>query len=198
MASLLDGILGQLGGGAVENLSRQLGTDPNQTKSGIAAALPVLLGALSRNTQSSGGASALSAALDRDHDGSILDDVAGFFAKGETSTGAGILKHVLGAKQSRVETGLSKSTGMNGQAAGQLLAMLAPMVLGALGKAKREKQMGATDLAGLLGQERQTLEQRAPRQMNVMNSLLDADGDGDVDFDDIAKQGGGLLGKLFG
>jgi len=30
-----------------------------------------------------------------------------------------------------------------------------------------------------------------------MGALLDADGDGDVDFSDIAKRGAGLLGGLF-
>jgi len=198
MASTLETLMGQLGGSTLQNLSSQLGTDPNQTQSGVAAALPLLLGALTRNSQTSSGASALNNALDRDHDGSILDDVTGFLAQGDTSTGSGILKHVLGAKQSRVESGLSQGTGLSGESAGKLLALLAPLVLGALGKTKKEKGMDASALAGYLGHEREEVEKRAPQQMGVLNVLLDSDGDGDVDLSDIAKQGGGLLGKLFG
>ncbi len=190
--------MGSLGGGALESLGQQLGTDSNQTKNGVMAALPVLIGALSRNTQGGSGASALSAALDRDHDGSILDDAAGFFSKGDTSDGMGVLKHVLGGKQQRVESGLSQATGMSGQSATKLLALVAPMVLGALGKQKRSQGLDASSLAGMLGQERQEEEKRAPQEMGIVNMLLDSDGDGDVDLGDIVKRGGGLLGKLFG
>jgi len=198
MSSLLEGLMGQLGGGTIENLGRQLGTDRNQTQNGLAAALPLLMGALSRNTQDKSGADALGAALDRDHDGSILDNVTDFIGKGDTSTGAGILKHVLGGKQSRVENGIAKSTGMSGAASGKMLAMLAPLVLGALGKAKRQGNMDASQLTGLLGRERETVERKAPQELGVLNTLLDSDGDGDVDLGDIVKRGGGLLGKFLG
>lgn len=196
MSSLLEGLMGQLGGDALGNLASQIGADRNKTQAGVAAALPLLLGALSRNAQDGNGAQALGAALERDHDGSILDDAAGFFGRGDTSTGAGILKHVLGAKTPRVEQGLSKSTGLDAAATGKLLAMLAPMVLGALGKAKQQGGLDASGLAGMLGGERRAMEQKAP-QLGMLGALLDQDGDGDMDLGDITKLGGGLLGKFF-
>jgi hypothetical protein len=198
MSSLLESLTSQLGGGALEGLSRQLGTDRKQTESGMAAALPLLLGALSRNSQSDEGAGALNSALDRDHDGSILSDAAGFISGGDTSIGAGILKHVLGGKQNRVQNGLAQTSGMDSATAGKMLTMLAPMVLGALGQAKRQNNLDASGLAGLLGQERQAAEKKSTQGANVMSMLLDTDGDGDVDLSDIAKHGGGFLGKLFG
>lgn len=198
MSSLLEGLMGQLGGDALGGLASQIGADKNQTQAGIAAALPLLMGALSRNAAKPEGAQALNSALERDHDGSILDDIGGFLGRGDTSTGAGILGHVLGAKQQRVEQGISKSSGLGGAATGKLLAMLAPMVLGQLGKAKRQGGMDASALAGMLGGERQAIEKQAPQQMGLLNSLLDQDGDGDTDLGDIAKLGGGLLGKFLG
>lgn len=198
MSSLLEGLMGQLGGDALKGLSRQLGTDQKQTQAGVAAALPMLMGALARNAQSNDGAANLGAALERDHDGSILDNVSGFLGQGDTSPGMGILKHVLGGKQQRVEKGLSQSTGLSGDSAGKMLAMLAPMVLGALGKAKKQNKMDTSQLTSMLGRERETFEKKAPRELGVVNALLDSDGDGDVDLGDILKGGGGLLGKLFG
>ncbi len=189
--------MGQLGGGALAGLSRQLGTDTKQTQAGIAAALPMLLGALSRNSESGAGASALSAALDRDHDGGILNDPAGFLGQGDTAPGAGILKHLFADKQTRVANGLSQATGMDGAAAGKLLALLAPMVLGALGRAKRQGNLDPAQLSSYLGKERQAVEKAAPQQLGALNRMLDADGDGDVDLSDLLKQGS-LLGKLFG
>ncbi len=198
MSSLLESLTSQLGGGAIESLARQMGTDRKQAESGIASALPLLLGALSRNSQSSSGASSLNSALDN-HDGGILSDVSGFLSGGgNAAMGAGILKHVLGGKQSRVQNGLAQTSGMSSDSAGKMLAMLAPMVLGALGQAKRKNNLDASGLAGLLGQEQSAAEKKSSQGANMMSMLLDTDGDGDVDLTDIVKHGGGFLGKLFG
>src|SRR5512139_3741993 len=143
--SLLDMIQKQLGGDAVNQISRQLGTDPSTAQTAIAAALPMLVGALARNAQDPSKAGALASALGR-HDGSVLDDVAGYLGRGDTSDGAVILGHVLGARQ---EAGLDPSQ------AGMLLSMLAPLVMGALGKAQREKGLDTGGLAGMLGGEQQ-------------------------------------------
>lgn len=198
MSSLLESIMGKLDDNALGGLAAQLGTDRNKAQAGVATALPVLLGALARNSQAQGGAGALGAALDRDHDGSILDDIGGFLGRGDTSAGTGILGHVLGARQTQVQQGVAKSSGLDAAASGKLLALLAPMVMGALGKAKRQGGLDTSGLAGMLGNERAGLERSLGGQANLLGALLDSDGDGDVDLNDIAKKGGGLLGKLFG
>ena len=67
------------------------------------AAVPLLVGAMQRQAASPTGLDALAGALDRDHDGSILDDIGGFLGSGGTvGRGAGILGHVLGARQDNV------------------------------------------------------------------------------------------------
>ena len=58
--------------------------------------------------------------------------------------------------------------------------------------------MNADQLARMLNQERAQVEKKAPQQLNALNTLLDADGDGDVDLSDLVRKSGGLLGKLFG
>jgi hypothetical protein len=81
----------QLSGDAMQQLSQQIGADPESTGNAVNAALPMLLGGMARNTQSEGGASSLLGALDRDHDGSVLDDVVGFLGQGGNGSGDGIL-----------------------------------------------------------------------------------------------------------
>lgn len=198
MSSILQDLMGQLGGSQLDGLSKQLGADRKQAQAGVAMALPMLLGALSRNAQGGQGAQALASALDRDHDGSILNDVAGFLGRGDTSPGAGILKHAFGGRQTRMQNGLSQSTGMSADATGKLLMLLAPMVLGALGKAKRQGGLDAAGLASMLGGEQRAAATAGGPQMGAINLLLDTDGDGDVDLNDLMKSGGGILGKLFG
>ena len=198
MSSLLETLMGQLDGNAMGVLASQLGANEKQTRAGVAAALPMILAGLSRNAQNSAGAASLSAALDRDHDGSLMGNLAGFLGQGDTSPGQGILGHVFGARQSAVQNGLGQTTGLGGDGAAKLMAMLAPLVLGALGQAKRQGNLDPGKLAGMLGQERQAIEKHAPGQLGMLNALMDADGDGDVDLSDIVKRGGGMLGKLFG
>ena len=198
MSSMLEMITQQLGTNGLRQMSSQLGSDEASTGKAIAAALPMLLGGLARNAEKGDGAGALASALDRDHDGSVLNDVAGFLGGGGSSAGAGILRHVFGSRQKNVESGVSKSSGMSAGSAASLLTMLAPLVMGQLGKQKREKNLDAQGLAGLLGSERQAVERQAPKEMSILNQFLDSDSDGDVDVSDIASKGLGMLGKLMG
>jgi hypothetical protein len=196
MSSLLETIARQLGGDTMSQISRKLGTDERTTSTAVGAALPTLLGALARNASRGEGGQALHNALAKDHDGSLLDNLGAFIGKAEQGPGDGILRHVLGSRRSQVEAAVGKSSGLGSESAGGLMQMLAPIVMGALGKAQREKQMNAGALAGFLGDESREIERTQPQAAGLLGQLLDTDGDGDVDLGDLAKHGTGLLGKF--
>jgi hypothetical protein len=197
--SLLDQLTQQLDGDAIRQISQQVGADEGAVSKAVSGGLPLLVSALARNSSDQGGASALLGALDRDHDGSVLDDVMGFLGGGgASSAGAPILKHVLGGnRQAGAETAIGKMSGLDGQKVSQILAMLAPMVLGALGRQRRQQGLDAGGLADLLGSEHRRAEKKAPEAMGLVGQLLDSDGDGQV-ADDLARLGTGLLGKFLG
>lgn len=200
MSSIVNMITQQLSGDALGQIARQLGTDERTAQTAVASALPVLLGALSKNAAKPEGAAALLGALQRDHDGSILDNLGGALSDPDalSGLGGGILKHVLGGQRPHVESGLSEASGLDGASMAKLLAMLAPLVMGALGKTQRQKGFDISDLAGMLAGERRQAKATMPAGLGgVLGSFLDADGDGDV-TDDVARMGAGLLGKLFG
>ena len=191
MSGLIDQLTQQLSGNALESLSRSLGADRGQTQNAMTAALPILVGALARNASKPGGAEALHKAISRDHDGSILDDIAGAVSSPNLSDGQGILKHVLGGRNQNVQQGVAKASGLGNDQVGKMLATLAPLVLGSLGRAKNTGGgMGIDDLANMLNGERQTMEKETSGLGGMLAGLLDLDGDGSI-IDDIA-------GKLFG
>lgn len=194
MSSILDLLTSQLGGEQTRQISRAIGADEGSTSRAISDALPMLLGALSKNASSSDSASGLASALDRDHDGSILDDLGGFLGRGDASPGQAILGHVLGGRQPQAESGLAQASGLDRGSAGKLLALLAPVVMGAVGKQKRQDALDIGSLAGLLGTEARQAERQAPDAMGMLSNLLDADGDGSV-ADDVGGLLGGLLGR---
>jgi len=199
MDSIFDLITSQLGSSQLGQIQNQLGLDEGATKKAVPAAVGTLLGALAKNAQSTSGAEALLGALTKDHDGSILDNLGGLLGGSQgLSAGEGILKHALGGNRSTVQNGLGQSLGIQKDQAGKLLAMLAPVIMGALGKARKQQGFDAGTLARTLGQERSGLQKKMPSGLGSLGGLFDADGDGDV-VDDIAKKvGGSLLKKLFG
>lgn len=194
MDSLLNTLQSQIGRDAIDRIGRQLGTDEQTTNQAVGAALPLLIDALGRNASTAEGAEALTNAVRRDHDGSrahnILDYLSG---GGDQQEGSSILGHILGGKRSVVETGLSRAAGMDRGNAGQLLTMLAPLVLSQLGGMQRQRNMGAGDIADMLRGDRQ----RAESELGGMSRLLDLDGDGDI-TDDMLNMGGRLLGGFLG
>jgi hypothetical protein len=193
MMSLLEMLQQRLGDQAVNQISSKLGSDPGTTGNAIDAALPLLLTAVARNATQGRQAESIHTAVANDHDGGVLDDVPGYLNRAESGPGAGILRHVLGGRQQTVQTGLSQATGLDAGKAGQLLTMLAPLVMGAVGRAQRENQLDSNGLTTLLTGEQARLKESAPGVMGALGRFLDHNNDGSV-MDDV----GGMLGKAFG
>lgn len=143
-------------GQAGQQVSQQLGTDPNQTEAALEAAVPLLLGALTRNAQSPEGAAALSSALN-DHTGDTLDQ----FQQGQMPNlqdGMKILGHVFGNQQNAAVNAVSQRAGISPQLAMQILMMVAPLILNYLsrqrsqaGNAGVNAGAGGIDIGSILG-----------------------------------------------
>ena len=173
MPSIVQSLLTQLSGPALEKIARQIGVSPAVAQGAIAMALPLLLKALAGNAAQEGGASSLLSALDRNHDGSVLDDSMGFGAAGhESALGGSILGHIFGGNQQAVATGFGQRAGLDPSSSAKLLAILAPLVLGQLGRQNQAKGFDAAGLAGALLGEQKTLEQHAPSAMDMISGLL--------------------------
>jgi hypothetical protein len=194
--SLVENLIAGLSGGGLDQLGRNLGIDGKQAAMGLAAAAPMILGALQRNAARPEGAQALDRALARDHDGGLLDNLSQFLDQGQPSDGDAILGHVFGGRRGRVDHGVAKAAGIDPATASRLMAMAAPLIMAQLGKAKRQQNLGPDALASLLGQEQEVLEAKAPGQMGALSAILDADGDGDVDAADLMSRGGPLLDTI--
>ena len=205
-ASLTVELLSQLQGAPLQQIASQLGTNPSQAQSAVAAALPMLLGALGRNAAQPQGAADLFGALQRDHVGraagggglgdllgSVLGGMGGGGGAGGAADGASILGHIFGGNQQRAEAGLGQATGL-GAHAGQLLQILAPIVMAFLAQRTQAGGMDAGGLGAVLGREHAQVRQQGGVGGDLLGSLLDQDGDGQVGLGDLIKIGGGLLG----
>jgi hypothetical protein len=204
----------QLSGGLMDVLSEQIGgADPKTTTTASSAILSSLMGALARNASTPDGASALAKALDRDHDGSILDDLGSLLgglggAKQQeapqipdqfrkTLDGGGILDHILGEQKEETMEEVSKTSGLSLEKVGPLMVTLAPILMGMLGKAKKTQGLDAGGLGGALTDLlTNSKEQNKAPDLGLAGQLLDRNKDGSI-IDDIASIGMKMLGGFF-
>ena len=199
MISLTDDIFSQLSRTDMQQIGQQLGTGQAQTAGAIAAALPMILGAMGRNTSQSGGADALLGALGRDHaGGGGIGDILGAVLGGQQSRqtdGLGQLGHIFGGQLPRAEAGLGQATGLGNDKAQMLLKILAPIVMAYLAKRMLGggNQGSAQDLGNILGQERQVQQQQGGLGGGLLGAVLDQDGDGQLGLGDLLKVGMGAM-----
>lgn len=188
----LNSIINLLQGQDLQELASKVGGNEEEVKSGLGIALPAMLEALNKNTNTPEGAESLNKALEN-HDGSILNNVMGFLDNPQSEDGLGILGHLFGNSTSNVAQAVSKSSGLDQNSSMQLLTMLAPLVLGFLGKEKKQNNLDADGLNNLTSMLSNNLSQSNPDIMSFVGSLLDSNKDGN--FLDEAL---GILGGFFG
>ena len=207
--SLLGGLAQQFSGETVGQIAGLLGASNDDTGKAIAAALPMLVGSLAGSSQQSGQANALFGALSNDHDGSILDMLGpllsgGYASRALGSDGARVLGHLFGNKQNAVEGAVAKSAGLDAGIIQKLLPILAPIVMGYLGRRMSSGGLDAGGLGGLLGGERAQVQQQDPGLGGIFDILGggdDNDGGGlmDVAGDLLGSSAGkAILGQILG
>ena len=190
----------QLDDNVIGQLSEQIGAEPQQTAVAANDIFASLVGGLANNASSEGGLSSFVSALDRNHDGSVLDDimgvVGGLMQNGGQGSGAtnglGILNHVLGGQQEVAAQQISQHSGLSMSKVMQLMPVLAPIVMGAIGKMRSQEGLQMSDLPGLLmGTVQNTSQQGGMGDLlgNILGGVL---GGGQQ------QQGGGGLGNILG
>lgn len=195
MTNMLEALLSQVSGDTVKTMSSRISEDDARTESAIQNALPVILNALQKNSVSDDGLASLQRALDKDHDGSLLDNLTGYLQQPEQANGAGILGHILGNNKGRVQQYVSKSSGISLGNAGGLLEMLAPIVMGYLGKQNRGSDSNIGEILQKGLQRGQVDEREAEKEDSLFKKLLDQDGDGSIS-DDLLDIGTTIFGNI--
>lgn len=183
----LGGLLGGLLGG---------GGNSSGGSGGLGSLAEAVLGGLGGSTPQAGGGGL----------GSLAEAVLGGLggsappARGGAAPNAGlggigeaILGHVFGNRQRQAEQGLGQATGLGGANAGQLMAMLAPIVMAVLARMNQKQNLDAGGLSDMLGRETQRTREAGGLGGGLLGAVLDRDGDGDVDLSDLLNVGGSVI-----
>lgn len=196
MLSLQDLLGQQQGSEAIDQISQNVGADQSRVDAAIQAALPMLMGGLANEASTPEGAQNLNTALEQDHDGSILNNLGGLGSlifggqqaqpPPRQADAGGILGHIFGNSQGQVAQQVSNQSGLDMGQAAQILMMLAPIVMGYLGRQKQQQGVGADGLGGLLGGLLGGQQTGYSTGQEAGGGFLDRDGDGSS-MDDIAS-----------
>lgn len=188
--SLIDLITGNAGNQVAEQAENKFGISKQQIIALLAVAAPLIISYLRNKSQDTNEAEALNNALDKDHDGSILNNISQ--ASDRQAEGSSILDHIFGNEKATVENQLSQNTGISMDKVGPILAMLAPVIMGYIGQQKQANSVNAGGLGDLLGGILGGAQQQAQSQpSNPLNDILGSVLGG-------AQQSGGGLGDLLG
>lgn len=196
MASILDFLDTEKGKEFIQSSSKEVDESPEKVKSALGMALPMIMGALKKNTDSPEGAQKLNAELEKEkHDGSIIDNIGIGSLSGLMGEGSGILNHVLGGSQSKVAEAVGSAIGMDASKVKKLLEMAAPVIMGILGKQKRKDNIrsgeGISDLVGSV------LGSNSSHDQSMIETFMRSDQGGKI-ANDVAGKIIGSKGKSKG
>lgn len=189
MNPLIGMLANQLGGPVIQQIGHRIGADQGTTQSAVGVALPMLLGAICNHANTPAGANDIQSAAQQ-HDGSILDDVIGFVSNaGAAGTSGALVNQVLdGGTHHAIVDAIASHTGLDSGAAMQLLAILTPLVMGAIGKYSQEQGgLDVNNISQLL-----SANSGGNDLLGKAMQAIDTNGDGNV-MDDV----GNIVGKLF-
>lgn len=190
--SLLDLLTGNSGDQVAQEAENRFGISKGQILALLAVAAPIIISQLRKNSEkSTEEADNINNALNK-HNGSVLNNPT----EASEADGNSILSHIFGSNKANVESQLAQSSGISMDKIGPLLSMLAPVVMGYLGKQKQQAGVntggGLGDLLGsVLGNAQSQSQASNDPLSNILGSVL---GGG-------AQQSGGignLLGSVLG
>ena len=201
MSNLLNEVSQYLTDDVISQLSRQLGaSDASQVRNASMNVAELLLGAVTKNANHQERGGGLMSAIQRDHDGGILGDIIGVLSgqsqvsNPKTTNGAGILNHLLGKKQLEAAQVVGQSSGLDIFKSGVLMQLMAPIVMGVIGKKQRSGGLDLGGLASILLSGVQGQSSQGGGAAGMFGKLLDMDGDGSA-MDDLLNIGMKFLRK---
>ncbi len=181
----------------VGKIAELLGENKSGVTNAVGSALPTLLLGLLKKGSEPGGAEKLVKVLqDGKHDGGILDNLGAVLGGGDAtakmqSTGKDLLGSILGDKAGVIGDLIASSNGISKQSGSSLLGMLAPIVMGFLGKTLKDQGgLNASSLTNLLSGQKDFIKAALPAGATQLLGVSDLGGLGQK-----AMQGAAGTGK---
>ena len=155
-------------------LSSSLGGDEKNVQSALGLALPMLMGSMAKTAAKPGGADLITSMIGQTG-GGATDNMASYLSTPAPSGGTDIVSQLLGSQMGAIQNTISQKTGLPPAIVGTLLAVVTPMVLGAVKNMFTDKKMDSAGLTSLLGDQAKVAMQSSPDAAALADQFLGAE-----------------------
>ncbi len=172
MSSIIDGMMGMLSSG--DNLSamgKSVGGDEKSVKSALGMGLPLIMGSMADTASKPGGADILTKMIPKAGASNPMDNVGAQIGNQDTAAGSDMLSKLLGDRMGPMQSAISKKSGLAPDGVGKLLAMVAPLLMGQIGKMFTQGNMDSKGLSALLGSQSKMAMQSSPEASDLSKEL---------------------------
>ncbi len=166
--NLLSLLQSQLSPQTINQIGSAVGESPDGTKAALGTAVPALLGSLiGKVTSSSNGANEIfNLVKPGGSQSNWFDSVGGLVSSivggGSNSAGSSMVSSLLGSKAGAVTDFIANQCGIKGGSASSILSMVAPLIMGTIGKHVASQGLNAGGLSQLLGSQTPYLKNAIP------------------------------------
>ena len=180
--NILEALKDEFGDEIVGMLGKCIGEDSTKTKSALGAAFPAILGGLVSKGSSTQGASEILEMITKGGFGQdTLMGLGNAFGGGDATkellaAGAELLKKIFGDKVSGIIDLIAGTAGIGKSSASSLLGLVAPAVLGFLGREVKGGGLNVGGLMGLLSGQMEYLKAAAPAGLGSVLGLSELSG----------------------
>ena len=172
--SLIDEVQQHLGPAEMQQISQQLGVDPQTAQSAVQSALPMMVAGMAGNAQQPGGEDQIRS-LFGSHGGTLGNLASAITGAAGGGGGGGLLGSILGGHNKTVEDGVGQATGLQPSQSKHLLMILAPIVLAVLARrhGSNNNAGNSGSLGGALQQDAQAAQQSgSPHMGGILGKIL--------------------------
>jgi hypothetical protein len=163
MANIVSLIMQYLTPDMIGRIASALGLDRSTAQTSIGASVPALLAALAGTATHAGGAQRLADAANQG--AGALDNITAMIGghDGYADRGAQMLSSLLGGgQQTMLTSAISKFAGVGQETGGSLLGMLAPLVMGVIGKQLGSGGVSPSSIANLFAGQKDNIAAALP------------------------------------
>ena len=153
----------------LEQLGGVLGESPEKASAAFGAAVPVILGGMSRQAAMPGGAESLEQAVAHHNEG-MLGNLGDLLSQGPTSpifqSGGAMLGNLFGGNLSNIVQAMASSVGISEASVGKILAFAGPVILSVLGQQAKQAGPSAGGIRGLLASQKDGIFKMIPEELS--------------------------------
>lgn len=156
-------------------LSSTLGGDEKSVQSALGLALPMVMGSMAKTAAKPGGADLITSMMGQVGGGVATDSMASYLSTPAPAGGSDIVSQLLGGQMGAIQNAISQKTGLPPAIVGTLLAVVTPMILGAVKNKFTDKKMDSAGLTSLLGDQAKVAMQSSPDAAGLADQFLGAE-----------------------